>query len=317
MTVTAQLEHLGRFALLPPGMFRLALAAVVVVSHLSRFDVGRSAVLLFFLLSGYWVAKLWEQDQAPGATWRFYLSRYLRIMPVYLLVMIAAALLRGYPLSVAPFVLLGIASNSEDPTGVAWSLDIELQFYLLVPLLAINWRTSLLASLPLSVLAWIPHALPVPPPAAGEIVTVFQYLPLFALGALAANERWAPSSKLSRAGVVLFGLLTLITISFTPFADKLQPDPFHRDLWAAIWIMPLVPYVLRSLQIRSSSVDRHLGNLSYPLYLVHYPIIALLVPFGANDVTMAAVSALAALLLYVLADRPIDRWRSRLARRGR
>ena len=38
-------ETLKRSAVLPPGAFRLLLAAAVVVSHASRFDIGRLAVL--------------------------------------------------------------------------------------------------------------------------------------------------------------------------------------------------------------------------------------------------------------------------------
>ena len=38
-------------------------------------------------------------------------------------------------------------------------------------------------------------------------------------------------------------------------------------------MIPLLPYVARSLTVKSSKLDRHLGNLSYPLYLVHLPLI--------------------------------------------
>ncbi len=46
---------------LPPGQFRLLLAFAVVLSHISNFDVGRLAVMLFFALSGYWTARIWEE----------------------------------------------------------------------------------------------------------------------------------------------------------------------------------------------------------------------------------------------------------------
>jgi len=53
----------GRFPtnawIAPPGLFRFLLALAVVVSHLSKLDIGRMAVLLFFFLSGYWVSKIW------------------------------------------------------------------------------------------------------------------------------------------------------------------------------------------------------------------------------------------------------------------
>ena len=74
-----------RGLVLPPGLFRLLLAAAVLLSHLSRFDVGRLAVLLFFYLSGYWVTRVWQAKFGPRATLRFYAARYLRIAPLYLL----------------------------------------------------------------------------------------------------------------------------------------------------------------------------------------------------------------------------------------
>ena len=42
-----------------PGAFRMALALSVFLHHTTSYNIGMSAVLIFFVLSGYWVATMW------------------------------------------------------------------------------------------------------------------------------------------------------------------------------------------------------------------------------------------------------------------
>ena len=44
-----------------PGAFRFFLASLVVVQHVSRLSLGHPAVLLFFMLSGYWVSRMYAE----------------------------------------------------------------------------------------------------------------------------------------------------------------------------------------------------------------------------------------------------------------
>jgi len=81
-------------------------------------------------------------------------------------------------------------------------------------------------------------------------------------------------------------------------------------------MLPLLPYVAHSLTIRSSKLDRHFGNLSYPLYLVHFATIAVItgafghgMPVKLGAIALACVLTLA---LYVIVDRRVDRWRVRV-----
>lgn len=295
---------------MPPGALRLLLALAVVLSHVSRFDVGRLAVLLFFYLSGYWVTKVWTEKFEGRAVGRFYAARYLRIAPLYLLTMLASAWLLGQRFGPVNLALLGVASVPADPLGIAWSLDVELQFYLLAPLLAaaaLRWPAWTLAGATfLAAAAWA---------LSGDLVTVAQYLPAFLLGLLTYGKAWRPSERLANASLGVFVLISAVAC-FTPFIDKRLPDPFDRDIFALAWMLPLLPYVARSLHVRGGRLDRHLGNLSFPLYLVHYPIIAAVTtalgPAGPVRGLAVAVAVLAALALYVALDRPLDAWRVRL-----
>jgi peptidoglycan/LPS O-acetylase OafA/YrhL len=307
----------GGILILPPGLFRLGLASAVVLSHVSRFDIGRLAVLLFFFLSGYWVSLIWRKKFGPGSTLRFYAARYLRIAPLYLLAMAVAALLRGTHVGPENFTLLGLASSDRDSTGVAWSLDIELQFYLLVPLImAALLRAPLWASVVGMTLSsvigyWLSARL--------GLVTVAIYLPAFALGALTYVRDWRPSARTSLVSLAAFLVMTAIT-AMTPFWEKSTPDPFDHDIWGFLWMLPLLPYVARSLHARSSKLDRTFGDLSYPLYLVHFTVISVAIAnFGASlpvQATAVAVSAAIALAVFFFIDRPIDRWRVRTTEPG-
>lgn len=286
----------GLSLVLPPGAFRLLLAFMVVASHLSGYDIGRLAVVLFFYLSGYWVTRLYKEKFGPGSVGRFYLSRYWRLAPLFFLATFAAAIARDQGLGWSNFTLLGLASTGEatDPTHVSWSLDLELQFYLLLPLLIPlleRWpRVVCYASVPLALAgSWLDTT--------HHVLTVAKFLPAFLLGALTFQASYAPSAGLARGSLVAFGLLSAVT-AFTPFLFKAQPDPFDRDLWAMVWCLPLLPYVARSLLARSSRADRVLGDITYPLYLFHPLVIFLL---GGQAIMGLGEKALAAGLSFALA----------------
>jgi peptidoglycan/LPS O-acetylase OafA/YrhL len=296
----------------PPGAFRLVLAFAVVASHVSAFDIGRLAVVLFFYLSGYWTARIWREKFDGRRTGWFYLSRYWRIAPLFLLATFGAAALRGWPLHWDNFTLLGVGSTDHDPTGVAWSLDVELQFYLLLPLvvgvLTAAPRAALVACLALSALGcWLD--------AAFQITTVAKFLPAFALGSLTYAKDWKPSRRAAGLSVAAFFAFSLLTMA-TPFFLSTDVDPFDHDIWALMWMTPLLPYVAHSLTIRSTRRDRHFGNLSYPLYLVHYATIALITSALGHGLLIkalaAAMACAIALALYWLVDRPVDRIRVRV-----
>lgn len=305
--------------ILPPGAFRLVLAAAVMASHLSGYDVGRLAVILFFCLSGYWTARIWDEKFTDGGVVRFYASRYLRIAPLFFLATLSAAWVRGMDLGLVNLTLLGLASapSAQDPTQVSWSLDIELQFYLLLPLILPLIRANPGMAVVASVVAC---AAGVGLEAWTGAVTVLKYMPAFVLGAVTHVVRYQPSERAAHLSLIAFAALTALAV-LTPFFRKDTPDPFDRDLFALVWCLPLLPYAARSLMIRSSPVDRDLGNLSYPLYLFHPAVI-----FVGHDifgrglpakVAIVLLASVAALAVYRYVDRPLDKVRALLTDRVR
>jgi len=192
--------------ILPPGAFRLTLAFAVVVSHVSAIEIGRLAVLLFFYLSGYWTSRIWREKFGESRLWRYYLSRYWRIAPLFLIASIAAALVRHWPLHPVNFTLLGIGSTHDDPTGVSWSLDVELQFYLLLPLLfglvaRAPWLTLVGCVLAMIAGFWLHQTY--------HVLTVAKYLPAFVLGSITYARDWRPSRTQAYLAAAAFALFTL------------------------------------------------------------------------------------------------------------
>lgn len=314
---------------LGPGGFRLVLALVVVGSHLTAFGLGRPAVMLFFMLSGYWVPRMYEQKYRPAVpVWLFYASRLLRVwLPfvVAFLAVFALYWLTGDPKPVLVLwgvTLLGLASTHRDVLGTAWSLDIEVQFYLMVPVIwavlaaalrkgALIWALCGVAGL--TVLGWLLQM-------SFGLWTVLAYLPPFVVGTLIwlMQPRMRLGGAMASLGVFsLAGLVVLAIPHLRPFLIYHAPVPFDLDWFGMAWVLLLTPFVIWNLQQKSSALDMHFGNFSYALYITHWPVIAylqpVLAPVGLKDKLMiVAVIAVVSVSFYLGVDRQCERLRRRL-----
>ena len=120
----------------------------VDLGHATRvFENLRTGVTLFFVLSGFllfrpFVASALRGRKAPSLR-NYLLNRALRILPAYWVILLSVAILFERDLWRAPFRLLANLFLSQDyvsgyiGSGIvpAWSLAIEVVFYLSVPLL--------------------------------------------------------------------------------------------------------------------------------------------------------------------------------------
>lgn len=143
------------------GYVRLLLALAVVAVHSAGYphgrllDIGLVAVAVFFFISGFNMPLAFERNYAVGTfskrTQHFLVNRLLRIFPPCLfalfLMLLALMFSHGSALREAKaepiiflqnFVLLSLNQVwlwGQDVRfiGPAWTLDVELQYYLLLP----------------------------------------------------------------------------------------------------------------------------------------------------------------------------------------
>lgn len=322
---------------------------------------GHVGVDLFFVISGFVLGLPFAAQHLlegpPVALGRYYLRRLSRLAPPYALAMIglfALRVLRGEEPAreLAPHLLASllyvhnVAYQDQSPINlVAWSLEVEVQFYLLAPLLARlfalrpPWlRRGLLLALAAAAvllqrayLPWMsrPACRPLPWPA----LTLLNYVQLFLLGFLLAEiylVRWRrePPERPAWDLVSLLGwpalLLAFAWAPLRPLTPALVPT-LLLALGLAAFQGPLTRRVLRAPALVV------IGGMCYSIYLLHLPLLALvaaaarrLPPCATHPRQLLLLSALGvpvvllgAGIYFVLIERPTMRpdWPRRLLRR--
>jgi peptidoglycan/LPS O-acetylase OafA/YrhL len=315
-----------------PGLLRLVLSLMVVLSHMSSVKTGRVAVAAFFILSGYWVTRMfYEKYSREEYPTTFYLSRFLRIWPFFAVFFLFFFLVFQFSSDPKPatylagLTIFGVASNQLDVLGTSWSLDIEMQFYLLLPpILAImrggmtaGGRTFLVVAVPLvTAFGWVLKYYT-------GVFLLLCFLPCFLVGILIWQTGYSPNRRAAVLGAFAFAGVAII-LGILPQTRFLvinrEVTSWWSDLFAMLWVIPLVPFIAWNVRQPSSRLDTHLGNISFPLYVVHFPVIAILSEYLDTTrlpvkVAIFGVVMMSSLVAYVGIDRPIETMRRRLTLR--
>ena len=342
------------------------LSAVVIVLYHFRtplFACGFLAVDVFFVLSGFLITALLLQERARFGRinlGHFYARRALRLAPALTLMLsavllgtflfpdtaAAAGMIRRQVLYSALYVMnwtevLGW-SPGPSPLAHTWSLAIEEQFYILIPLLLaallaarvrVGRITLVLGVLMAASTAWravgcfrgfseayLIRGLDM---RADSLLAGCVMAGLFAGGKLGADARaWRGPAVLAAgvlAGAVAFG---------RPISVRLGGETM---IFA--WILPVawaasavvLGYLLcpnaggpATAALRSRPVV-YLGRLSYGIYLWHVPVSVavfrrpLPVPLPVLCAVAATISFAAAALSYHVVEQPILRLKKRFA----
>lgn len=271
-----------------PGAFRLFLASAVVVNHYTKLQIGTAAVDLFFILSGYWIERMYGKQYAPRR-WPavvFISSRVMRLMPMFLLFSLLAILahqllhtpyrLDHLGFDVLPnFIILGYASLTPAPLVPAWSLDIELQFYLLFPLLWLILPRNKSVLLAGAVLLIGAGAFYLGAVLHDQSRIVLPYLGFFALGLYASRARVEPSRPAVGIGcalalLLLVGGLAVPALRGLFYAVDGLPAREWNTLGNIALALCLAPLAISTLTRKSTPTDRTLGDLSYAVYCSHW-----------------------------------------------
>jgi peptidoglycan/LPS O-acetylase OafA/YrhL len=322
--------------------------------------IGWTGVELFFVISGFLITRILVRTRdRPHYFKNFYTRRALRIFPIYYLVLfiycIAALLVTNSSgVRTLPYyfgylqTFPQLKSNFTDAPLLAhtWTLAIEEQFYFLWPMVVYlcRGRKLLVASLfmiavPL-VVRFLTLALPSP-------FLIDEWLPVqvdaLAAGVLVAIafQYWDRESiKKWMSGALLVGFIGLATVVMAAGTSAFRTPA----LWAKLWYAPflvsalalffggavgLVALGLKSFRLLRLGFLRHVGKISYGIYLYHPFVFAAVFAFAKTYRleggliyrfgTIAACLGLTyvvALASWRLIESPILRFKDRFSQQG-
>ena len=257
--------------------------------HKYLFDFGARGVDLFFTLSGFILALPFARRHLlhlPPQQLRWYfLRRLTRLEPPLLIHLITIGVLSLYLTSVStPQLLAGLVGHlfyvsrvidSYRLNVVLWSLEVEAQFYLLAPLLAMiykiaSWRRRTLTFLGLGVAL---HLLS--PVVFGNPDNFFNYALYFMCGMLAADIyvigdmgcRHQASAPAVTMGLVALAPASVVVSNLEWAPELVLPLYFGAVLLAALQGQ-LMGGILRNRVVAT------IGGMCYTIYLYHYLLIS-------------------------------------------
>lgn len=217
---------------------------------------GWFGVQLFFVISGYILGMPFAVAKLPGnspvSLKAYYLRRLTRLEPPFLLSLALLFLLRAgvqhqpglwpHLLATALYSHNIVYENSSPVSAVTWSLEVEVQFYILAPLLGLIYRIGPLWQ---RRAAWmialcLAHLLALWSSTAVVYPQIGNFLPYFLVGMLLADVscfdwrqgREVPVSPLW--DIVAIGAV----IALLPLVYKQQKFRFYSPPWSGSSITP-------------------------------------------------------------------------------
>ena len=316
------------------GMFRLALALVVVVFHLTnRHVIGLYSVYAFYTLSGFLMTLVITKKYtlSPAGLADFATNRFLRIYPPYLVMVLVTVALLQFPLfsQRAATLTTGELSmpiglrgwfenifiwgwNMRTPKMVpqAWTIFRELFFCCLIffPFARYRWLT----------LGWfavgVTYALSNVVRGVGlmEVYNTFQNAAICYGAGCSIFHFQKQLRVLTRPRLPLLCLLLTAPFVFEAIRPSLFQDHSVVPLYINTIFSSYLVLVLAGLRGSPRWVewDRRLGNLSYPIYLCHYHVAvvsaAVLGWTGASEDRLLWVSFLPILAVAWVMNRYVE-----------
>ncbi len=262
---------------------------LVVVYHAAilPLDAGYLGVDIFFVISGYLITGLIIRDDFRPAD--FYVRRIKRLLPAAYTVFLLTALGAAFILTETEYqafirqlwgaltftgnhVLLEQTGYFDGEAGLkpllhVWSLAIEEQYYLILPILLWAlprrfWRDGLILLAFVSLIACFVIALKKPETAFYLLPTRLWELAIGSIGAVALRDLRIPDWLYWSA----LGALLILPFAPTGLA--------HPGMDALLICLATLVVILAKRPFLNNPGLVAIGNISYSLYLVHWPLFA-------------------------------------------
>lgn len=280
---------------------------LVYIFHLNPHWLpgGYIGVDMFFVISGYLITSiiLHQKEKGTFSFLSFYEKRIKRIVPAYYVAILFIAVAGCYfylqadtiKLRSALYRTFAFISNqyfasgesyfgaklSENPVLHTWSLAIEMQFYLILPLLLIfirnKWLPYIIGGLLIILTVYSSYRLYYTDSFSVVYFSLLSRIPEFFVGVLLSIlslKRQKPSEKISTVisaiGIIGLGMTAFLINEKTPFPGVVALIPC-----TAIGLLLISGENIIS-KFLSSKPMVYIGELSYSLYLWHWPIMAYL-----------------------------------------
>lgn len=270
----------------------------------SKLILTWSGVDLFFVLSGFLIAGILLDHKETTNYFRiFYLRRVCRILPLYFLLLglYLAVSLTSLPAKPAyswllpnPLPIWSYATFTQNIfmglrgdfgphwLGVTWSLAVEEQFYLVVPVLVYFLPRKVLLLVLFAAIIAAPILRSTYPGLNAFINTPWRSDSILSGAALAVLVRWNPFIAAVRK---LPWLLLLIFLALLAGAIQMTLKPGLMGVWNHFWLAAFYAvFILMAFanslpilgRILASSLLVWFGRLSYGIYMFHQAVSGLM-----------------------------------------
>ena len=246
-------------------------------------NFGRSSVLIFFMITGFLFFSKLIDGRTRSIDWgKLFVSRFLRLVPLYLFAMfllfLLVAIVSGWAMNESipelldeviawlAFTIPGVPNlNGVNDTfaiiaWVTWSLPYEWLFYFSLPLLALAvgvippFIYIVLSIVGVTALAvWDPDI---------NLMLLIPFLSGMAAAMLVRLNLFRQFATRKISSIILLGCIAT-AVAFYPVAD--EPVPFF--LLTAAFILIACGNSL--FGVLTSPASRTLGEMAYSLYLLH------------------------------------------------
>jgi peptidoglycan/LPS O-acetylase OafA/YrhL len=338
---------------------------LVFLSHTSGRDqaafpslnfagIGHTGVYLFFVLSGFLLALgLFRVGIDRGTLRTFFLRRVFRIVPLYVFVLTAVFAWQSLLGRVEPRYLhigdgwTGLFQHlfMYRGDGVFWTIAVEMQFYLILPLVAWGFiryrRTGVFVLLAIAIVNEGLYMANFLAPRLDNPIAYLSpnyrehgtFIGVFVCGVIAAYaahfhpssllrwQRWLHPVALAAFLGVLIATLYLVSWHFLGNMRPYYELRFWSPLYGATFALFLLSAYLGNPMTKwlNSTLLRTWGILGFSIYLLHMLVIAVVNQTGFSSPVKLAISTLFVLALakitYDFIERPFMKLSYRLAER--
>lgn len=282
------------------------------------WSLGAPAVDIFLVLSGYVVALSWMRQQVRGGNASgFYAGRMLRLMPIYLisfgLALICWSLMQtiGNPvgssmkLAMSQPTISGVISNIVPiwPTQTTrilnppwWTLQVELMAMIVIPpLVSVMLNKGIKIGLAWIIMVTIVQGILV----LIDLFEAAQYICLIGviLGAMIAVARNNPDGLIKKTDRLFSkkkskNIIYIFIFAIMASSQFLQEIGIRYEITRTIGAIGAATLIIfltnrrRYVKYKYTKTNIKHGEISYPLYAIHYPLMML----GASLVSIKSTS---------------------------